>query len=682
MKFSLGFNSIFFFFLFFFYVFFLSKSVFGGDSGDFLAAIAVRGVPHPSGYPLYVLFGILLSFLPIDATLAWKVGIGSAFFSTITVMFVYLTVLRLWKNRMYALIASLTLAFTFPFWLYAEITEVMSLQHFFIVVILYFSILYRETRYVKHLYLIALFYGLSLTNNQTMLLFLPVVFILVIKTMYKSKSFFKKLLYCIAFFVLGLLPYIYLPIAASFHPPVNWNNPVTLQAFLKLVLRQDYGWIPKIIVDNSVKLLILKRYLHYLFSELTFLGVFLIGIGIVPILWQKKQRLISLAFFLGFFLFGPFFFYYGAGPAFDQFSDGAREKFYTSSLLFLILFLPFGIEAVILFSGKLLRKIGADNQRIILYKKGITLFFLLLPLILFIKNVKILDLRDSTRITEVFSEELLTSLPKNTVVIAQHDNVLFSVWYMEYAKGVRSDVYTTLPGEMKALAERGMVRLNPNPITTALRNDTDPDNDVHNIALQLPTSVVISESDYHSFVKDNKVILFPYGLVLKYADASEREMSKESFLEKQNVRLKKLSNPNSLLSQEKKERLWLLSNFPLFYAHAYTNTGYFLMYAYNDYPQARKYFKKAISIDDQDHWGYEGLGISYYQQKQYKKARDAFRQAVIIQPLNYNAYFLLYKSYLALKDKEESSEVEKFFKKYSEIYTEFKFEKTKVKLPR
>ena len=26
------------------------------DGGDFLAAIATRGVPHPSGYPTYLLF--------------------------------------------------------------------------------------------------------------------------------------------------------------------------------------------------------------------------------------------------------------------------------------------------------------------------------------------------------------------------------------------------------------------------------------------------------------------------------------------------------------------------------------------------------------------------------------------------------------------------------------------------
>lgn len=53
----------------------LSASIYGGDSGDFLSAIAVRGVPHPSGYPLYMLLGIVASWLPIPQTLAWKVDL-------------------------------------------------------------------------------------------------------------------------------------------------------------------------------------------------------------------------------------------------------------------------------------------------------------------------------------------------------------------------------------------------------------------------------------------------------------------------------------------------------------------------------------------------------------------------------------------------------------------------------
>ena len=37
------------------------RTAYVGDSGDLLTAIAVLGIPHPSGYPLYVLLAKLWS---------------------------------------------------------------------------------------------------------------------------------------------------------------------------------------------------------------------------------------------------------------------------------------------------------------------------------------------------------------------------------------------------------------------------------------------------------------------------------------------------------------------------------------------------------------------------------------------------------------------------------------------
>jgi hypothetical protein len=658
-----------------------SSAVYGGDAGDLVAAIAVNGVPHPSGYPLYTLLGIVLKFVPLPATLAWKVGLGSAFFSSLAVLFAYLLIFHVWKNRLFALITSFTLAFYFPFWLYAQITEVMALQHALILALLYFSVLYREKKEDRMLFLLALLTGLSLTNNQTMVLMIPLVFLLVMKGLFLP-GFGKRIFISLLCFFIGLLPYVYLPIAASFSPPVNWNNPVTLTAFLQVIMRQDYGWLPTVVVDKSVRFIVLKQYFLYLYRELTILGVLGIVVGIISSFWWKRGIVFPISLLLGAFLFGPFFYFYGASPSFDAMSDGAREKFIASSSIFLILFLPFGMEKVSGVLQGLLQKSGSSSSRMNIYCKSLSVFFCVLPLILFFQNITMLDLRMPSKVTHVLAEDILRTLPKNTVLIAQHDNVLFPVWYMEYALGVRSDVYATLPGELKDLAKRGMLKLSPNDVTAVLNADNDPDNPVHAVALRLPTDVVISESDYHGFLKDGKIVLFPYGLVLKYADAKEREMTKEQFVTKQNALLKNLSDPNHYLSAEKKERLWLLRNFPLFYAHAYSNTGYFIMYAYKDYALARTYFRKAVSIDDQDHWGYEGLGITYYQEKQYAKAREAFEKAVTIQPLNHNAYFLLYGSNLALKDDVSVKELEEFFKQYKEIYVDFNFGKTRVRVPR
>ncbi|MGE5413599.1 MAG: protein O-mannosyl-transferase family, partial [Syntrophomonadaceae bacterium] len=54
------------------------RTVYVGDSGDLATAVAVLGIPHPSGYPLYVLAGrawvATLSFLPLP----WSLSLFSA----------------------------------------------------------------------------------------------------------------------------------------------------------------------------------------------------------------------------------------------------------------------------------------------------------------------------------------------------------------------------------------------------------------------------------------------------------------------------------------------------------------------------------------------------------------------------------------------------------------------------
>ena len=47
------------------------------DAAEFITAAATLGVPHPSGYPLYVLFANLLSRLPVS-TMAWRVSLLSS----------------------------------------------------------------------------------------------------------------------------------------------------------------------------------------------------------------------------------------------------------------------------------------------------------------------------------------------------------------------------------------------------------------------------------------------------------------------------------------------------------------------------------------------------------------------------------------------------------------------------
>src|SRR5437899_1481108 len=59
----------------------------GEDSGDLLAASATLGIPHPTGYPLFVLLGRLATFLPLG-TIAFRINLVAAVAAAASVYFV------------------------------------------------------------------------------------------------------------------------------------------------------------------------------------------------------------------------------------------------------------------------------------------------------------------------------------------------------------------------------------------------------------------------------------------------------------------------------------------------------------------------------------------------------------------------------------------------------------------
>src|SRR5918911_702298 len=55
----------------------LAPSVLPGDYAEFQMCAAILGVPHPTGYPLYVLLGKLFTLLPVG-DVAYRVNLSSA----------------------------------------------------------------------------------------------------------------------------------------------------------------------------------------------------------------------------------------------------------------------------------------------------------------------------------------------------------------------------------------------------------------------------------------------------------------------------------------------------------------------------------------------------------------------------------------------------------------------------
>ena len=53
-------------------------TIFVGDSGELVAAVDILGIPHPSGYPLYVMLGKLWTLLLPVGSVAYRMSLFSA----------------------------------------------------------------------------------------------------------------------------------------------------------------------------------------------------------------------------------------------------------------------------------------------------------------------------------------------------------------------------------------------------------------------------------------------------------------------------------------------------------------------------------------------------------------------------------------------------------------------------
>lgn len=641
-------------FFFILYTYNLSNHVFGGDVGDFLYSTYNFTYPHPPGYPLYTLFGILFSLLPLPQSFTWKVGLISAISSAFAVVVFYKILYFLTKNALISFICALILGTYSTFWLYAEISEVFALHSLFLLLLLYLALLYQKYKTTRLFYLLCLIGGLSLAHHLIIVLLFPTIVLLVF---YKNLSFLKQWRVILRGFLLaltGLIPYLYIPFASYFGGETLWTKVTSLESFVRYILRLDYGYTPGTI-ETINRFLSLKQYALDIFVELTPPVIFFILIGIISLI-LRKQYLLLFSLLLAIFLFGPFFVMYVSTPMYSSFQHGVIERFYQNSAILLLLFFPLGVLEFIKVINLFVLSHLQEEKRIRFYNLAIILLFGIIPITLFINNFPKTNLR-GIMIGENLGRDMISNLPHNSVIFLYGDSILFNTKFIQTAFNIRRDV------DIINLARLNTSQLLEEEIKRAKREYPKEKNPLIPalISMHKKREVFSVAEILSSEFKKRGYHWRPYGLVYQLVSPTQ-EMEKEKYVQQQ---MQLLANLNFKKKSDLRlaERNLTIAEFSVMYAIAYGFSGKYILLKYNDMTLANLFYDKALEIHPEEKTSLVGKGTYFLTNGMCEKALSAFQTVVEGDPAYAHGYVLLYVAYNSCsKDQKRAENVARIYK--------------------
>jgi 4-amino-4-deoxy-L-arabinose transferase-like glycosyltransferase len=396
------------------------RTIYVGDSGELVTAAYVLGVPHPTGYPLYALLGKLwMSLVPV-ASLAFRMSLFSAACAALACSLLFVLCRRLGTGVPAALTAALCLAFAPSFWGEANIQRVYALNALALAAALSAACAWWRRRDVRTFALTVFGAALGACNHTYMGVFLAAFgfFALLVDPAFVLRP--RTLLLGVLAVAAGLLPYLYLPLAVRFDPPVRWGDPGSFAGFLDIVLRREF-WSNAWVEAPADLLVVAADYASSIGRELTWAGALLALAGAVVAVGRRRAPalLIALA------MLGNVAILALHGSRRDLF---IWHRYYIPSYLLAALLIGLGADAL-------------GRGRRVLWR----VLPLAIPLVLLVGGWRRFD-RSGYRVAEDFARQVLAETPPGAVLAAADDSVLFPLLYLRFVERYREDVSVVVHG--------------------------------------------------------------------------------------------------------------------------------------------------------------------------------------------------------------------------------------------
>lgn len=192
----------------------LAPSVLPGDIAELQYVPAQLGIPHPNGYPLYLLLGKAWSSLPLGS-LAWRMNLLSAVLGAAGVGLSYLLLRAAGLQWPAALAGSWTWAFQLTYWTYAGVAHRYTLLMLLGTGTLLALLTWRQRGQDWFLLLAALLAGLGLASHIASPLFLVPAAVLLFWPSHQARLSLRPIVLAALLFLLPLLLYALIPLRGS-----------------------------------------------------------------------------------------------------------------------------------------------------------------------------------------------------------------------------------------------------------------------------------------------------------------------------------------------------------------------------------------------------------------------------------------------------------------------------------
>ena len=394
-------------------------TIYVGDSGELVTAVHLLGIPHPTGYPLYVLLGKLWTLLLPAGSIAWRMSLFSAACAAAACGALYVLARRVPLDPPAAAVAALLTALGPSFWGEANVQRVYALEALFVVLATAAAWRWHDRRDGRSLAGAFFLCGLGATCHAFLVVYAGALLVFAVVTEPALLRRPRQLGAAGGAFLVGLLPYLYLPLRARTHPRLNWGDPESLGGLVTVVTRRDF-WQRAWLQEPADLLVIGGDYLRGLGTELPWAGLVLALVGLVAARRRGWPILLPLLVM--------------AGNLAAVAVHGSRSdifiwhRYYIPSYLMAALLAGLGCQLVLDRLPRVLR-----------------LLPLAIPTVLLVGGWQAFD-RSRYRIAEDFSLAVLRSLPPGAHLIATDDNILFVLMYLHLVEGQRPDVDLILQG--------------------------------------------------------------------------------------------------------------------------------------------------------------------------------------------------------------------------------------------